>query len=131
MVSRIVALTAASWNLGIVWFDDDRVFTLSNVFIHGVPYMALVWITGGRETVERKLGRARPLALVIAIFYVLLVVLAFGEEALWDRLVWREHAELFGDGTLDLGERRSARSRGPPASRRRRTPREGAATVCA
>jgi hypothetical protein len=87
-----------------VWFDDDRVFTLSNVFIHGVPYMALVWIAGGRETVERKLGGARPLVLVLAAFYVLLAVLAFGEEALWDRLIWREHAELFGDGVLELGE---------------------------
>lgn len=104
MVPILVALTALSWNLGIVWFDDDRVFTISNVFIHGVPYMALVWIAGGRETVERGIGRGRGLLLGVAAFYLLLAALAFGEEALWDRLVWREHAELFGDGVLALGE---------------------------
>jgi hypothetical protein len=104
MVAILVALTAASWNLGIVWFDDDRVFTLSNVFIHGVPYMALVWIAGGRETVERGLGRGRSMFVLVAAFYLLLAALAFGEEALWDRLVWHEHAGLFGDGRLELGE---------------------------
>lgn len=106
MVAILVALTAASWNLGIVWFNDDRVFTLSNVFIHGVPYMALVWIAGGRETVERKLadGRSLPPLLIAAGFYLLLAALAFGEEALWDRLVWRERPQLFGHGMLELGE---------------------------
>ena len=110
MVALLVALTAVSWNLGIVWFDDDRVFTLSNVFIHGVPYMALVWIAGGREAVERGVGRARPVPLVGLVigFYLLLAALAFGEEALWDRLVWGEHPELFGDGVLELGELRLA-----------------------
>jgi hypothetical protein len=106
MVWIVVALTAASWNLGIVWFDDDRVFTLSNVFIHGVPYMALVWVAGGRDTVERGLARARavPVAVIAAAFYALLAALAFGEEALWDRMVWHDHAQLFGDGMLELGE---------------------------
>ncbi len=104
MVVILVALTASSWNLGIVWFDDDRVFTLSNVFIHGVPYLALVWIAGGRETIERKVGRGRSVFVLVALFYGLLAALAFGEEALWDRLVWHEHGVLFGEGTLVLGE---------------------------
>ncbi|HLT37391.1 MAG TPA: hypothetical protein VK034_13960 [Enhygromyxa sp.] len=104
MVVILVALTALSWNLGIVWFDDDRVFTLSNVFIHGVPYLALVWIAGGRETVERGVGREAPLVAIVAAFYLLIAALAFTEEALWDRLVWHQRAELFGDGTLELGE---------------------------
>lgn len=105
MVTLLVALTALSWNLGIVCFNDDRVFTITNVFLHGVPYMALVWIAGGREVVRKKLGAGRPrvpvLALVAA-FYGLLVVLAISEEALWDRLVWHDHAELFGAGSLEL-----------------------------
>jgi hypothetical protein len=32
------------------------------------------------------------------------VLLAVGEEALWDRVVWHEHEQLFGVGGLDLGE---------------------------
>lgn len=106
MVAILVALTALSWNLGIVWFNDDRVFTITNVFIHGVPYMALVWVAGGRETVATRIdrrGRA-PLVLIVAAFYLLLAALAFGEEALWDRLVWHEHASLFGSGTMALND---------------------------
>jgi hypothetical protein len=117
MVVILVGLTALSWNLGIVWFDDDRVFTLSNVFIHGVPYMALVWVAGGREllaghleqtqlarAVDGRGRRATPVLLVVAVFYGLLVALAFAEEAAWDRLVWHERASLFGAGGLELGE---------------------------
>jgi hypothetical protein len=104
MVTILVGITALSWNLGIVWFDDDRVFTLTNVVIHGVPYMALVWIAGGRETVERGLARARPptLPLTLAAFYLVLVGLAFVEEGLWDRLIWHDHPQLFGGGSLEL-----------------------------
>jgi hypothetical protein len=108
MVAILVALTAASWNLGIVWFNDDRVFTLSNVFIHGVPYMALVWLTGGRERVEAHARARLPLRLgaplLAALFYALLAALAFAEEAVWDRLVWHERSALFGAGELELGE---------------------------
>jgi hypothetical protein len=104
MVTLLVAITALSWNLGIVWFDDDRVFTLTNVVIHGVPYMALVWIAGGRETVERGLARVRAptLPLTIAAFYLVLVGLAVVEEGLWDRLIWHDHPQLFGGRAIDL-----------------------------
>ncbi len=107
MVSILVAITALSWNLGIVWFDDDRVFTLTNVVLHGVPYMALVWIAGGRETIARGLGRVRPrwatsVPILLAGFYLTLVGLAFIEEGLWDRLIWHDHATLFGTGSLEL-----------------------------
>jgi hypothetical protein len=103
MVTLLVALTAASWNLGIVWFDDGRVFTLTNVFIHGVPYLALVWVAGGAAQVRRAVPVAGTLALV-GVFYGVLVMLAIGEEALWDRLVWHEHEQLFGAGGIELGE---------------------------
>ncbi|PRQ03234.1 hypothetical protein [Enhygromyxa salina] len=104
MVPILVALTALSWNLGIVWFNDGRVFTLTNVFIHGLPYLALVFITGGRELVTRRLPSSTTLAVTVAAFYGLLAVLAFAEETLWDRLVWHEHVSLFGHGQLELGE---------------------------
>ncbi|MFV8749386.1 hypothetical protein ACNOYE_02415 [Nannocystaceae bacterium ST9] len=104
MVAILVAITAASWNAGIVWFDDDRVFTLTNVVLHGVPYMALVWIAGGREAVARPLAeRGRSsVVLVLAVFYLALLALAFGEEAVWDRLIWHDHPALFGEGRLEL-----------------------------
>ncbi len=101
MVPLLALVPALCWHLGIVVFDDDRIFTITNVFLHGVPYMALVWISGGRERVAAALPRAAPL-LLLAGFYGLLLALACAEEALWDRLIWHEHPQLFGasDGEL-------------------------------
>ena len=102
MIPLLVLTPALTWHLGIVWLDDDRVFTLTNVLFHGVPYLALVWLTGGRTWVRARLPAAGPLALLAA-FYGLLVALAFAEECLWDRLVWHERPGLFGGGDpLDL-----------------------------
>jgi hypothetical protein len=95
----LVLLPALNWHVGIVLFDDDRVFTLTNVLLHGVPYLALVWLAGGRERVGRTLGGARPWAVVLAAYYGGLVALALLEETLWDRLLWHDRPELFGAGT--------------------------------
>jgi hypothetical protein len=103
----VVAGTAVSWYVGIVAFDGDLTFTVTNVVAHGVPYVALVWVFGRRGG---RIGRpddgpaipARradsawwfwPAA--VPAFVGLLVVLAYLEEGLWDAFVWREHAELF------------------------------------
>ena len=101
MVPLLVLVPAACWHIGIVRFDDDRIFTITNVFLHGVPYMALVWLSGGRDQVAARLPRSGPLAL-LAGFYGLLLALAFGEEALWDRLVWHDHPQLFGTSSGEL-----------------------------
>lgn len=95
MVPLLAVTPALCWHLGIVAFDDDRIFTITNVFLHGVPYLALVWLAGGRERVTVALG-PRPLAAVVLAFYGLLVALAFAEELAWDRLVWHDHPALFG-----------------------------------
>ena len=101
MVPALVLVPALNWYLGIVAFDDDRVFTITNVVMHGVPYLALVWLAGGRTRVAEVVARGRdlgPLALV-ACYLAVLLALATCEEALWDRLVWHDRAWLFGDGT--------------------------------
>ncbi|MBX7084315.1 MAG: hypothetical protein K1X88_34230 [Nannocystaceae bacterium] len=103
MVLGLVLVPALNWHLGIVVFDDDRIFTLTNVVMHGVPYVALVWRTGGRTHAARLLarwrGRASPVALVAAAYLGLLVLLAALEEAAWDRWIWHDHPQLFGDGS--------------------------------
>jgi hypothetical protein len=65
---------AASWIGAVVLARSDLGFTLANVVGHGVPYLALVWITGRRV----------PLALFLAVP----AALALGEESLWDLLAW-------------------------------------------
>src|ERR1044072_4530703 len=39
----VVVTTAVCWYAGIVAYDSDYAFTVTNVVIHGVPYAALVW----------------------------------------------------------------------------------------
>ncbi len=97
----LVVLPAANWHLGMVVFNDDRVFTITNVFFHGIPYLALIWVAGGRDTLASRLKDASPALLALA-FYGLLVVLAVTEEALWDRWVWHERPELFGAGGAEF-----------------------------
>jgi hypothetical protein len=99
MVPLLVLVPAVNWHLGIVVFDDDRVFTITNVFLHGVPYLALVWLAGGRQWVQRRTRAARKgLLAAIGVFYGIVAALALAEEFLWDRLVWHDHEGLFGTG---------------------------------
>jgi hypothetical protein len=95
--------TALAWYTGIVFCNGDIPFTLTNVISHGVPYIALIWITGQKKlratsssSLVPPLSRIVFSARGIALFLVILVGLAFWEEALWDTLVWRERQQLFG-----------------------------------
>lgn len=101
MVTALVLVPALNWYLGIVAFDDDRIFTMTNVVMHGVPYLALVWITGGRRQLTRLCARRGPApgpGLLLAAYGLGLAALALLEEGLWDRLVWHDHTALFGAG---------------------------------
>lgn len=58
----VVAATAACWYVGIVATDTDYAFTVTNVFIHGVPYLALVYLyarAASREPASRDGAAAR------------------------------------------------------------------------
>lgn len=92
----IVASTWATWYAGIVAFDSDYAFTVTNVLVHGIPYLALIWHWGRARWRDRPAGtgrffrpRAWPLYLGV------LVAIAWSEEWLWDRAVWHDHPGLF------------------------------------
>ena len=91
----VMGSTAACWYLGIVTLNSDYAFTVTNVLIHGIPYMALLfaYTTAAGRAIERPLHRAasRPLTWV-----GLLWLVAYAEELAWDRAVWHERAWLFG-----------------------------------
>ncbi len=95
----VVASTAATWYVGIVFTNSDFDFTVTNVITHGVPYVALLWAYARARRAEAPVG---ALSVVVrsglGAFLGILVVLAFVEELLWDRLVWHERAWLFGEG---------------------------------
>lgn len=99
----VVLTTAVCWYVGIVTFNSDYAFTVTNVIIHGVPYLALIY-RHCRQLTGRTNGR--PLSAVFRhtfahgplVFLGLLWGLAFLEELLWDRSVWHERSWLFGAG---------------------------------
>jgi hypothetical protein len=99
----VVFTTWLCWYGGIVWFNSDYVFTVTNVLIHGVPYFALVW-RYGRSRYQATRGTVGLLfRLPWGFFYGLLVAVAFIEEGTWDGLVWHDHPQFFGNPGLQLG----------------------------
>lgn len=106
--SLVVTTTALTWLLGIVVFDSDYAFTVTNVLVHGVPYFGVVWATS-RTRAEARRASARPPSLAdratrgVLLFMIPLLVVAFLEEWGWDRFVWHEHAAYFPGPTFDCG----------------------------
>ncbi|MBI5201677.1 MAG: hypothetical protein HY925_08845 [Elusimicrobia bacterium] len=93
----LILATAASWYVGIVLFDSDVAFTVTNVLAHGLPYFALVWAHGRKRWAnESGWVAAVHCPAGIAGFLLVLLALAYCEEALWDAFIWHEHGRLFG-----------------------------------
>ncbi len=92
-----LATTALNWWLGIVYFNSDLVFSVSNVVAHGVPYIALIYYYGKRKT-ELKTGQpmviSKRLKWILALVATVLII-AFIEEYFWDMLIYREHDVFF------------------------------------
>lgn len=90
----VVATTAICWYVGIVAMNSDYAFTVTNVIIHGVPYLVLVYRLQPQKPVTETLVPPRRFG--IAAFLAIVWLLAFFEELLWDNGVWQERSWLFG-----------------------------------
>ncbi|MDQ3368360.1 MAG: hypothetical protein M3680_23280 [Myxococcota bacterium] len=104
----VVATTAACWYVGIVATNSDYTFTVTNVFIHGVPYLVLVYVyarNAAREaasatgTTAQLLGPAGSRGRGVIVFLATLWVVAYVEELIWDRSIWHDREWLFGEGS--------------------------------
>ena len=91
----VVATTALCWYVGIITFNSDYAFLVTNVIIHGVPYMVLVYRF-------RYVGQRAPQQRVRVPYWLRFLgvvwLLAYIEELLWDTTIWHERAWLFGGG---------------------------------
>ena len=103
----VVGTTAACWGVGIIATDTDWAFTMTNVLIHGIPYMAIVWALGHRDAARFETGSWRrsmfgsrwgPIA-----FLGSLAAVAYVEEWGWDRFVWHGTDGLFWGPAFDPG----------------------------
>lgn len=89
--------TAVNWYLGIVYFNSDVVFTVTNVVAHGVPYLALTfvfYIRRGQQDGHHK--KSSVIAFLVLGMFVLVLCLGFVEELFWDVLVNKDKEVLFG-----------------------------------
>lgn len=97
----IVLTTAVCWYVGIVFFNSDYAFTVTNVIIHGVPYFALIYFYA--KSRRENAGRFyRRLSSNWIIFLATLWALAYVEELIWNRGVWHEKNWMFG-GNWETG----------------------------
>ncbi len=97
----VVATTAVCWYVGIVLFNSDYAFTVTNVIIHGVPYFALIYFYA-RQRRENASRVYQTLSANWLVFLATLWALAYTEELFWHRGVWHEKNWLFG-ANWDLG----------------------------
>jgi hypothetical protein len=98
----VVATTAATWYVGIVATNTDFQFTVANVIVHGVPYMALLFAYARERSRDApRVLSARIVAFGVTAFLGVALALAFAEEVLWDRLVWHDRPFWFGGGERD------------------------------
>ncbi len=91
----VVVTTAVCWYAGIVLFNSDYAFTVTNVIIHGVPYFALIYV----YALERRESTGPVYRLLSSnwiVFLATLWAIAYVEELAWDRGVWHERPWLFG-----------------------------------
>lgn len=97
----IVLCTGVSWYVGIVSFNSDLIFTMTNVISHGVPYLALIWLYGEKQGHTPLIFRGINYKIFFSrfsfpLFFAVLLLFGYFEEGLWAGLVWREHLEVFG-----------------------------------
>jgi hypothetical protein len=99
--NAVIIGTAISWYFGIVYYNNDLIFTLLNVVSHGIPYMALIYLKEIDKKTTRELGVLSYLKNFkgIIIYVSLLFLIAFFEEYLWEILVWKEQ---FMIGVVDF-----------------------------
>jgi len=99
----VVVTTALCWGVGIIATNTDWSFTVTNVLIHGVPYLGIVWIYGRRTEypesswLHKIFAQRRWL-----VFLLLVILLAYTEEWAWDRFIWHEQPKLFPLGAFEL-----------------------------
>jgi hypothetical protein len=101
----LVLTTWLCWWLGIIALDSDYAFTVTNVLIHGVPYLVLTYRYGQARRHEAPgSGVGRILRFGVTAFIAFVVVAALLEETMWDRYVWHDREWLFGVGReMDRG----------------------------
>lgn len=90
--NTIIFGTYLSWYFGIVYYNNELIFTMLNIVSHGIPYMALIYIKEVGNKPSRKFKWIGSLKAFpgLLIYIGILLILAFSEEFIWDLTVWND-----------------------------------------
>jgi len=88
-----------TWAVGIGFTQNPIISAAFLNLFHGIPFMAIVWYYCNRKWSEK----GRPASMIRYLshkkrwltFYLVVLVLAISEEALWDGLVWQTYIPDF------------------------------------
>jgi hypothetical protein len=102
----LVFTTVLCWYIGIITFNSDYAFTVTNVLIHGIPYLALIFWYGKRTPPSMGSIAQRVFSKGPLFFLLLLWVGAYFEDLIWDRAIWHDRDWFFGEaweiGSLEI-----------------------------
>lgn len=91
--------TAGNWYLGIVYFNSDVAFSLTNVVAHGIPYLTLIFVYVERKKMIKKTNLDISLMKItfnILAMLLIVLLLALTEEYFWDLWLNRQKTDFFG-----------------------------------
>jgi hypothetical protein len=101
----VVASTWLTWGLGLVAFNSDYAFTVTNVFVHGIPYLGLIWAYGRHRTRDASAASRFPFSLAgVPVFLGVVAGFAWIEEWGWDRFVWHEQPGIFPGPSIHVSQ---------------------------
>ena len=96
--------TLISWNVGIVVYNNDIIFTLFNIVSHGIPYIGIIFMKTCNNTYKEnsilKLLFQHKYTWIS--FLSFLLIIGFVEEFVWDIAVWKEQFSILN--SLDLSK---------------------------
>jgi hypothetical protein len=87
--------TAFNWYGGIVYFNSDLVFTVTNVVAHGLPYMALIIYYQYQKQALQQKSSSKPWWYWSLLVVLTVICLAWLEEYFWDMLLYGERPDFF------------------------------------
>jgi hypothetical protein len=92
----LVLTTVLCWYIGIITFNSDYAFTVTNVLIHGIPYLVLIFWYGKKQ--PPSLGSIAQKVFTKGLWFFLLLLwgVAYVEELIWDRALWQDRSWFFG-----------------------------------
>lgn len=86
--------TAVNWFVGIVYFNSDLVFTVTNVVAHGIPYLTLIIYYQYQKKTLKGNGFKSIFQIAVVILPVVFF-LGYLEEYCWDMLVYGDRDYFF------------------------------------